>query len=391
MKKDFLRRFLYYQLFPLVFQLNSKKPVKRNLVVFASDDSDELTDNMKPIYEEAKKRGLETAVLTRAVLKQGGITGQFKRLKFYIEFMKQYAIAGYVFLTDYFFPIYSCKPREETRVVQLWHACGAFKRFGYSCADKSWGMSADQLESFPIHNTYTDVFVSSGEIVSKYAQAFRCDEEIVRPLGVPRTDIYFDCNFVQQKYQEVRNRFPQIGERKILLYAPTFRGNKKECAYMAEEMDLRLMKAELEGEYAVLIKLHPVMSGRLSLEGLKGFAFDVTDDLRIEEALCAADIVITDYSSLIFEYALLKRPMIFFAYDLAEYETDRSFYYDYEQLVPGPIVKSTRQLVDVVKSGDGDYLKKTENFINKYMSSCDGKSTKRICEYLFDNDMTNKN
>ena len=151
------------------------------------------------------------------------------------------------------------------------------------------------------------------------------------------------------------------------------------------------MKAELEGEYAVLIKLHPVMSGRLSLEGLKGFAFDVTDDLRIEEALCAADIVITDYSSLIFEYALLKRPMIFFAYDLAEYETDRSFYYDYEQLVPGPIVKSTRQLVDVVKSGDGDYLKKTENFINKYMSSCDGKSTKRICEYLFDNDMTNKN
>ena len=68
---------------------------------------------------------------------------------------------------------------------------------------------------------------------------------------------------------------------------------------MAEEMDLRLMKAELEGEYAVLIKLHPVMSGRLSLEGLKGFAFDVTDDLRIEEALCAADIVITDYSSVI--------------------------------------------------------------------------------------------
>ena len=384
MKKNFKKDFLYNKLFPRAFKAASKKPVSRDTVVFATNDSDELTDNMRPIYDECLKRNMNVKIMARRSAKEGGIKGKLRRLKFYMDFMRCYATAGYVFLTDYFFPVYTCKPQEQTRVVQLWHACGAFKRFGYSCADKNWGMSAEELKTFPIHNTYTDVFVSSEEIAPKYAEAFNCDIGIIRPMGVPRTDVYFNEKEVQQRYDEIRKKFPQIGKRKVILYAPTFRGNKKSEAAIDDMPDIHLLKQELEEDYVLLIKFHPIMSKHLDLEGAGGFAYDVSSQISIEDALCAADLVITDYSSLIFEYALLKRPMIFYAYDLEKYEADRSFYYDYEDFVPGPIAKDTSSLIKQIKQIDNqDYADKLDEFLNKYMSACDGNSTKRICEFLF--------
>lgn len=112
---------------------------------------------------------------------------------------------------------------------------------------------------------------------------------------------------------------PQAADRKVLLYAPTFRGNVSK-AEAPDALDIAAMARELGEEYILLIKHHPVVKNRPQIpEEAKNFAFDVTESLEIEALLCSCDLCISDYSSLIFEYSLFERPLIFFAYDLENY------------------------------------------------------------------------
>ena len=110
------------------------------------------------------------------------------------------------------------------------------------------------------------------------------------------------------------------------------------------------------------------------------FVFDGSKSLKIETALCAADILIADYSSLIFEYSLLNKPMLFYAFDLEQYEHDRSFYFDYKSFVPGKIVVNNDEIIQAVRNGDfrSDRI---PSFREKFMGACDGESVKRIAEY----------
>ena len=117
-------------------------------------------------------------------------------------------------------------------------------------------------------------------------------------------------------------------------------------------------------------------------EGCRNFLFDVTDSLAIDELICAADMCISDYSSLVFEYALFERPMIFFAYDIDSYDDWRGFYYDYDELTPGPVVKTTEELVrDIEKFEKIFDAAEVRAFAGRFMSACDGKATDRILEW----------
>ena len=134
-------------------------------------------------------------------------------------------------------------------------------------------------------------------------------------------------------------------------------------------------------DYALVIKLHPLTAKAFSIDENDDFIFNASNGIEIETALCAADTVITDYSSLIFEYALLDRPMIFFAYDLADYDDSRSFYFDYESFVPGEIVTDTQAIIDEIKRLETDFdVEKVRKFRDDFMSACDGNSTQRIIE-----------
>ena len=141
------------------------------------------------------------------------------------------------------------------------------------------------------------------------------------------------------------------------------------------------MRAALSEEYALVIKLHPLTAKAFSISESDDFVFNASNGIEIETALCAADTVITDYSSLIFEYAILERPMIFFAYDLADYDDSRSFYFDYESFVPGEIVTDTDAIIREIKRLETDFdAAKVRKFKDDFMSACDGSSTRRIIE-----------
>ncbi len=149
-------------------------------------------------------------------------------------------------------------------------------------------------------------------------------------------------------------------------------------------MDLFEMMQQLGDDYVILMKHHPFVKERPVIdERCSQFAFDVTDEMEIEELLCTADICISDYSSLIFEYSLFQKPMIFFAYDLDEYFDHRGFYYDYDEMTPGPIVKDPHELIRAIKEIDADFdPAEVAAFREKFMSACDGNATVRIIDTI---------
>ena len=374
--------FLYHKLWPHYFRKYSRKPIDEKKAVLAySHLYKEMPDNLRCIKAALEKQGYSCVVIDRAengVIYKNPLLNELAKCFYGKEFFREYATAKALFLTDYFFPAYACKPREGQSVVQLWHGCGAFKKWGYSTAEKKWGASKKDLDLYPIHNTYTHVCVSSPKVSFAYAEAFGCSEKSVIPLGAPRTDVYFDKGFVAGCRKQILDKFPEIGGRKIILYAPTFRGDSIGKSYIKNMMDIEEMSRRLGDGYVLLIKQHPLTADAFRIRN-DGFAFDISKDVAIETALCAADLVITDYSSLIFEYALLERPMIFFAYDLAEYEDARSFYFGYEGFVPGEIVNSTEEIIGEIRRLETDFdVERIRRFRQDYMCACDGKSTERI-------------
>ncbi|MBQ7596325.1 MAG: CDP-glycerol glycerophosphotransferase family protein [Clostridia bacterium] len=381
MKKaaDILRRFItFYILWRAAFLLGCILPRKKQTAVFAFNRNySSLPDNMAGIKRYLENEGWNC-------VEYASPKSSLKRFLSDIKFQLLYARVSAVFVTDTFDPIYAHKPRKGSRNVQLWHACGAFKKFGSSTLDGEWGGDKRLWKLFPRHNTYTDVFVSAEKVVPCYAEAFNCDESVVKALGVPRTDVFFDGDFVVSGRTKVEKALPEINGRKIILYAPTFRGNTPQDAHNDKVIDFEKFR-QISDEYVIVLKYHPFTYHcdnfpQEDRARYGDFVFMCPEEIGIDAAMCAADIVVSDYSSLVFEYSLLKRPMIFFAYDLEDYERSRNYYFGFRNFVPGPIVRTDDELLQAVKSGAD--TQKTEQFRRDYMSACDGHSTEKIAEYI---------
>lgn len=386
--KKYTKRILYKKFAPAVYKFYSSKPINERLVVFADSSATLLPDNMTEIYEILNEKGYETRVFLKRKSSKKWYRDKLYEVVNAYRFTKYYARCRCLILTDYYYYAYANQPRENQQVIQLWHGCGAFKKWGYSTVDLEWGADRQTLSEYPIHNTYTYVTVSSDKVKKFYAEAFNCDEKIIRADGVPRTDKYFRKEYVLSAREKLIEKFPEIGDRKIILYSPTFRGSSKGKANFVNMIDFLYLKAKISEKYVILVKLHPFIRKGMNLsDNLKelysGFVFDISKSVAIDDAMCASDMVVTDYSSLIFEYALLERPMIFFAYDLKSYDRERSFYFDYENFVPGDIVKNTEELyLAIIKNENNADRERIRKFKEDFMSACDGKSTERLLKII---------
>ena len=410
---------------PAIFKICSRKSIDEKMVVFADDRHTEMPDNMESIYDGLQALGYKVLQLFSPKVSNNSILKQLINFWYYCRFTRYYARAKFVVVDDYFAPLYANTARPETKVVQLWHACGAFKKWGYSTQEETWGMDAEMMGKYPIHTNYTHVIVSSKEVVPHYAEAFNMDADKIFVYGVPRTDVFFDEAYMQnarkhlfdtifkKKARALQEKEKQLSElsasdeqreslaqekeafasldragfmrKKVILYAPTFRGNSIRGSYNPDEINNALFKDALKDDYILVYKLHPLVAKKPELPDAHGnFAVDLSEDIHINEALAAADILISDYSSLIFEYALLVRPMIFYAFDYEDYIDERGFYYDYNAFVPGPIVKDNDALLDAIQNIQAWFdPEKVRRFKEKFMHACDGNATKRVIDRIF--------
>ena len=369
---------------PRVYKAAAKQPVDEKKIVFVEIRHPHITNSFEVIFDELINN-YDYNIHPHFLLNSNTVRADYaKRV---LNAVEDIATAKYVFLNEGSNAISAIPLRPETKVIQLWHGCGAFKRFGFSTADLIFGASRKEQLKHPFNKNYSLVTVSSPEVVWAYKEAMNMPEEseIVQPTGSSRTDIFFDDEYKQNAFNNVYNLIPQAKGKKIILYAPTFRGRVAR-ATTPDRLNISMFYEEFRDDYVLLFKHHPVVKVRPFIEEkYRDFAFDVTDTLSIEDLIITSDFCISDYSSLVFEYSLFEKPLIFFAYDLDSYFDWRGFYYDYDELAPGPVCKTNFEMIDYIKNIDPRFDKQAvQEFKYKFMRSCDGNATKRILESMFD-------
>ena len=385
-RKPIVKFYRFYTLkvmYPSIYRKYSRKPVNENKVVFIEVRMPKISDSFELLYNDLNDNynyEIHTHFLRMSFVRK------LEYMKLCRAMVKDIADAKYIFLNESS-DVTSCLPmRKETVLTQLWHACGAFKKFGMSTADLIFGDDRKTLMKYPYHKNYTYVTVSSPEIVWAYEEAMsvKPGSGVVTPVGISRTDVFFDDKFIDKAKTTLYEKCPYAKGKKVILYAPTFRG-RVASAKTPNVLDIPMLYKKLGKDYVVITKHHPFVKKRPVIpEKYQKFMFDMTDDITIEDLLCVSDVCISDYSSLVFEYSLFTKPMIFLAYDLDNYFDWRGFYYDYKDFVPGPIFDSTVQIVDYIEHIDERFDKqKVIDFRNKFMSSCDGHVTERIEKLVF--------
>lgn len=362
----------------------ARRPISRR-VLLATAHTGALSGNLAFLRDALRDRSdaPEVVVLTAAGRHRGGWRGRLAALRWEARAAALVASSAVTIVDDYFFPLYPIRRRPGTTVIQAWHACGAFKRFGYSVADRTFGADETLLRQVRIHANYDVCLVSSMTVAPHYAEAFDQPLERFRSdLGIPRTDALFGDERIARVVAAIRHRYAIPDDKRVVLYAPTFRGDSVGTARADGLPDWRVLRDRLADDHVLLVRLHPFIRDALVIDReLDGFVTDVSDHPDINELLHVADVLVTDYSSVIFEYALLGRPMVFYAPDLEAYERERGFYFDYRSGVPGPVTATTEALAEAIRDPAPD-LARVAAFAERTFDAADGRSTERVVERL---------
>lgn len=265
--------------------------------------------------------------------------------------------------------------KSEQRVVQLWHACGAFKKFG------KYGTTLSQKVDLSTHIQYNLVCVSASNIRSVYADAFDISITKVKALGCPRTDVFFDPSYIEEKCKAIYNIYPELQNKEVIIYAPTFRDNVKgqDRTIFTPPLDFARLSDGLSERQMFVICPHPLMKNQIVSQKFTNIL--EIRDFSTNDMMFVSDILITDYSSVIFEYALLRKPMAFYCYDLNIYE--RGFYLSYPDDLPGDVLMSTDDILSFLSNeARFDLNEKYNQFVKNYMAACDGHSSERIAKLI---------
>jgi CDP-ribitol ribitolphosphotransferase len=358
------------------------RPIQERVYIAANRDV-ELRGNLAEIHRALQSRSPAPRILVdvEATLERRGIPVISLVAGVFRIALRSYRVASsrLVIVDDYFFPIYPVKKRPGVTIVQVWHACGAFKRFGRATLEAEWGADQIFLKWVPIHSNYDLTLVSSASIAPIYAEAFgQSTETISAAFGIPRTDVLLPSPRRDAAERAVRERLGLRDGRTTILYAPTFRGADLKEAVAPELLDIAALHRALGSEYRLILRLHSFVKSAMRIPPEVGdFVVDASAEPDANEVLLAGDILVSDYSSIIFEYALLNRPMAFLAPDLAAYERERGFFFDYRTGVPGPVMEETEQLARWIQAKQFD-LQRVRTFAAASFDVMDGRATERF-------------
>lgn len=353
-----------HKIYGKLFNLFTRFPINNKQVSFIIDSNESFKGNLDYIKKEFEKRG-------------DFQFNFFYKDKLSFSNFKNLATSKYVFLNDNFFPLAFMNFKNDTKVIQLWHAPGAFKKFGASVDSESSEMIKE------ISKNIDYLITSSDDIKKYYSEAFQIEESKIKSLGLPRADYYFENHDLRKDFD---SSYPLAKNKKIVLYAPTFRDNPADNNVF-NFLDLEKFNKKLGDEYVLALRLHPKIKKffKGDIKANQNY-IDCTDFKNEQELLLISDILITDYSSIMIEFSLLNKPIIFFTYDFDRYNSkDRGFYFDFKENVPGPIVYTTDELIATIKNNDFD-KNKILNFRKTQFNSFDGKASKRIVDFVLNNE-----
>lgn len=366
-------------------------PCDNKTVLFISFHGRGYSDNPKAIHEymiqQAKFRDYK---FIWAIKKNKGVTIEGAKV------IKYFSIPYFYYLARSKYWICNCKlpkyvlKKKSQIYLQTWHGT-PLKRLAQDIIVPEGttfyrsGMSAEEM-----HGTYDDDVAKYNYMISPnrfctevFQSAFQIEKERLIETGYPRND--FIVNATEKDILEIKKRLNLPLDKKVILYAPTWRDNTFNMSGYTFELQVDFYKwKELLGEeYVVLFKPHYLIVNKFENDkALNGFLYNIDANVDIKDLYVISDKMVTDYSSVFFDYAILNRPIYFYMYDLVEYKEElRGFYLDIHKDLPGPIFENEEELVQELKNENCEF--QLQKFNERFNHMEDGQASKRVVDIVF--------
>ncbi|MEV8507530.1 bifunctional glycosyltransferase family 2 protein/CDP-glycerol:glycerophosphate glycerophosphotransferase [Actinoplanes sp. NPDC051475] len=360
-----------------------EKPL-RDVVLYNSFTGRQYSDSPRAVHEELLARGLPLEHLWVSVDGQAPVPHTADTVPLWSRrWYEALATARYI-VTNQHLPEWF-RRREGQVVVQTWHGT-PLKRIGFDIADVRF---TDQryLEKLAQEAPNWSMLVSPNSFSSPILRrAFRYEGELLE-IGYPRNDVLFRDR--EEIAARVRAAVGVPAGRKLVLYAPTWRDDDYSGGgyQISMQLDVHTAAAKLGEDHALLVRRHPNVLDEIPGDG-DGFVYDVSAYPDMADLLAAADILITDYSSVMFDFANTGRPMLFFTYDLAHYRDElRGFYFDFEAEAPGPLLATSDEVIAAIRDIDSfapEYTDRYRAFAAKACDLDDGNAATRLADRMLD-------
>ena len=348
-------------------------PVKPR-ILFASEQRNGLEGNLLAVRDRMVERGLEADFDFRYSFRTRESAEKFTLMRM----LKELAQADIVILDDYFAPLDWLEINPKAKYIQVWHAGSGFKSIGYSRFGKFGSPALSNA-----HRQYTYAITGSKHLKHAYAEAFGIEQEAIIPTGLPRIDKFLDPAEQAASMERVHTKFPGLKDKKVILFAPTFRGRgAREASYDYDKIDFQELYDFCGEDTVVAFRMHHFIPGQVPIPAhMRDRFIDVSSYREGNDLLLVSDIMITDYSSIIYEFSLLKRPMLFFAYDEQSYSAVRGFHRPYEETAPGKICHTFDELLTALRDEDFE-TERGDQFREENFDYIDTHASDRVIDWL---------
>lgn len=364
----------------------NKLKIKNNMILFESFRGDYYSDSPKYIYEYLYNNYNDNFRFIWVLNdKNKKIPGSPKKIK-------RFSLSYYYYIArSKYWVINLRQPRRLRKrngqiILSTWHGT-PLKKLGLDI-DEIYSATPKIKEHYVSDASKWNYLISANEYSTEILRrAFKYTGEVLE-YGYPRNDILYTKN--NELSLKIKKHLGIPLDKKVILYAPTWRDDEyyEQGQYKFNlKLELDKLQKELGEEYIILVRTHYFIADNLDLSRYDKFAFNVSYYDDIAELYLISDILITDYSSVFFDFANLKRPILFYTYDLNKYSSVlRGFYINIEKEVPGPLLFTTEEIIDNIKNINKisvDYKQQYDKFYNRFCYLDDGYSSKRICEKVF--------
>lgn len=362
----------FYQFWEHIF------PKKGNRVLLMSETKDYLWGNLKYIDEGMRRHGLDKKYKIKYSFRKA--VGNHMSVLSWAKLIFEIAQQDYIFVDDYV-PVFGfLKLNKRTKLIQVWHAGEGFKAVGYC----RFGKDGSPFPVGSCHKQYDYVLTGSRKLVKVFAEVFGIEEEAFLPVGMPRLDGFLDENKIADFCREFYEQYPKLKGKKVILFAPTYRGASQGKAYYDYTwLDLKEIYEFCGEKYVFMVKMHPFIREAIQIPTeYSDRIVDFTEYPNINDLYYITDLLITDYSSNYFEYSLMQKPVLFFTPDRELYELSRGVHRSVKESAPGKVCDTFSEMMDAMRNEDYE-VEKIYQFVKDNFSNYDGNATDKVIEHIF--------
>lgn len=354
---------------------------RAHTILFITEQSERLGGNLTAIMDRMYARGLDRKYTIRTWSRKK-LRGDHNFVK-WVQLMRILSRSGIIFADDHVPTLDWLQLKSDTLLIQTWHAGAGFKSSGYSRFGNPGGPAPVSA-----HRQYTYGLCGSRKIAHFFSEVWGIDTERVLNTGMPRMDEYQDPEYRQKTTQALYERYPLCRDKQVILFAPTYRGmNVADACYPYELIDWERLDAVTGDHAVVLFRMHPWVNKPISIpERYAGKFIDVADYPGINDLFYITDLLITDYSSNIYEYSLMRRPMLFYAFDEIQYSFSRGFHRPYRESAPGKVCTTFAELCDAIAAQDYE-AEKVEAYVTHHFDHFDSGACDRVIDWLIEGEL----